>query len=293
MNDTNAKETPESGLKPEPDDALKNRPIGVFDSGMGGLTVLHELIQSLPDERFIYLGDTARVPYGSRSPETISRYSMEVASYLVKQQIKYLVIACNTSTAHAEALLKEKMSVPVLGVIRPGVEALLAAASEAGATVGVLGTRSTVKSGAYERLIKERRDDLNVVSQACPLFVPLVEEGWTDNAVTEEVIRQYVDGLVSKGMSAAVLGCTHYPLLKKAFARVYPQLQLVDSSVEVARTVAAELDRLQLRRAPQANGRSKVRILLTDVTEHVAFLEKLFLGIELGIEEVPIDELKS
>lgn len=293
MNDTNAKETPESGLKPEPDDALKNRPIGVFDSGMGGLTVLHELIQSLPDERFIYLGDTARVPYGSRSPETIRRYSMEVASYLVKQQIKYLVIACNTSTAHAEALLKEKMSVPVLGVIRPGVEALLAAASEAGATVGVLGTRSTVKSGAYERLIKERRDDLNVVSQACPLFVPLVEEGWTDNAVTEEVIRQYVDGLVNKGMSAAVLGCTHYPLLKKAFARVYPQLQLVDSSVEVARTVAAELDRLQLRRAPQANGRSKVRILLTDVTEHVAFLEKLFLGIELGIEEVPIDELKS
>ena len=126
MNDTNAKETPESGLKPEPDDALKNRPIGVFDSGMGGLTVLHELIQSLPDERFIYLGDTARVPYGSRSPETIRRYSMEVASYLVKQQIKYLVIACNTSTAHAEALLKEKMPVPVLGVIRPGVEALLA-----------------------------------------------------------------------------------------------------------------------------------------------------------------------
>lgn len=292
MNDTNVKEILESGLKPEPDDALKNRPIGVFDSGMGGLTVLHELIQSLPDERFIYLGDTARVPYGSRSSETILRYSMEVASYLVRQQIKYLVIACNTSTAHAELLLKEKMPVPVLGVIRPGVEALLAAAPS-GTTVGVLGTRSTVKSGVYERLIKERRDDLNVFSQACPLFVPLVEEGWTDNAVTEQVIRQYVDDLVNNGMSVAVLGCTHYPLLKKAFARVYPQLQLVDSSVEVARTVASEIDRLQLRRAPQANGRSKVRILLTDVTEHVAFLEKLFLGIELGIEEVPIDELKS
>lgn len=272
---------------------MQDRPIGVFDSGMGGLTVLHELIQALPDERFVYLGDTARVPYGSRSPETVQRYSMEVASYLVNQNIKYLVIACNTSTAHAEGLLKEKMPVPVLGVVRPGVEALLAAAGQKGATVGVLGTRSTVKSGVYERLIKERRSDLRVMSKACPLFVPLVEEGWTDNAVTEEVIRQYVDELVQQGVTAAVLGCTHYPLLKQAFRRVYPQLQLVDSSVEVARTVAAELDRLQLRRAPQANGRSKVRILLTDVTEHVAFLEKLFLGIELGIEEVPIDRLKS
>lgn len=286
-------DTAESGSSIEPDDEWKDRPIGVFDSGMGGLTVLHELIQHLPDESFIYLGDTARVPYGSRSPETIRRYSMEVASYLVKQKIKYLVIACNTSTAHAEALLKETMPVPVLGVIRPGVEALLASAAGTGATVGVLGTRSTVKSGVYERLIKERRDDLHVVSQACPLFVPLVEEGWTDHSITEAVIREYVEDLVNQGMSSAVLGCTHYPLLKKAFARVYPQLQLVDSSVEVARTVAAELDRLHLKRVSQAEGRSKIRILLTDVTEHVAFLEKLFLGIEPGIEEVPIDELKS
>lgn len=265
---------------------------------MGGLTVLAELIRRLPNERFIYLGDTARVPYGSRSPETIRRYSMEMASYLVKRDIKYLVIACNTSTAHAEALLTEKVPVPLLGVVKPGVAALIDRAGDA--PVGVLGTRATVKSGVYEAEIHRRRPGLQVLSRACPLFVPLVEEGWTDRRVTEEVIREYVDDLVKAGVRRLVLGCTHYPMLKGAFRRVYPELDLVDSSVEMARTVEAELQRLGLRAdsardagdtpGPDGTQTTRVRILLTDVTEHNASLTRLLLGLDLPVEEVLLDE---
>jgi len=274
--------------------AMNDQPIGVFDSGMGGLTVLHALAKALPNERFIYVGDTARVPYGSRSKETIRRYSVEIASFLVRTGVKYLVIACNTSTAHAEELLRQTMPVPVIGVITPGVEALVNAVREVSATVGVLGTRSTVKSNAYPDRIANIRPDLKVLSRACPLFVPLVEEGWTNNQVTEQVIREYLDDLVQSGMTAAVLGCTHYPLLKSAISKVYPDLKLIDSSKVVADAVAFDLEKRSLLHLAKSDDKAQpLRILLTDVTEHEAFLEKLFLGIEIGIEELPIDRLKS
>lgn len=282
---------------------LPDSPIGVFDSGMGGLTVLRELIRHLPNERFIYVGDTARVPYGSRSPETIRRYSIEIAQYLLKQKVKFVVIACNTSTAHAGELLKRSLTVPVLGVIQPGVDALIK--TEINRTlhkntdqtiVGVIGTRSTIKSGAYKDLIQQKQQSWQVISKPCPLFVPLIEEGWTNNDVTDSVIRQYLQELVDMGVSSVILGCTHYPLLKPALKRVYPDLELVDSSIEVALNVQAEIERLGLKNHETNSDLKKdptARILLTDITDHDTFLKDIFLGIDIDIEELPIDQLKS
>lgn len=264
-----------------------DRPIGVFDSGMGGLTVLSELKRRLPGEDFVYLGDTARVPYGSRSSRTIQRYSLEVAEYLMRYQIKMLVIACNTATAHAEAILKEKFPIPVLGAIRPGVEALLSRTMNR--RVGVIGTRSTIKSDQYGILIRKMSEDTEVFSKACPLFVPLVEEGWTDKRVTSQVIHEYLSEIVREEVDTVVLGCTHYPLLKDAIQKEYPLLHLIDSSVEMAAAAERELIAAQLKRDASAGG--KVRILLTDVTDQMERLEKLFFGMSfISVEEVVIGD---
>lgn len=282
---------------------ITDAPIGVFDSGMGGLTVLRELIRHLPNERFIYVGDTARVPYGSRSPETIRRYSLEIGQYLLKQKVKFVVIACNTSTAHAGELLQQSLTVPVLGVIQPGVDSLIKTETYRPlnkktnqTVVGVIGTRSTIKSGTYKNLIQQKQKDWQVISKPCPLFVPLIEEGWTNNNVTDSVIRQYLQELVDSGVSSVILGCTHYPLIKPALKRVYPDLEFVDSSIEVALNVQAELRRLGTHNQETKSTIDEnptARILLTDITDHDTFLKDLFLGIDIGIEELPIDQLKS
>lgn len=263
------------------------RPVGVFDSGMGGLTVLAELVRSLPGEDFVYVGDTARIPYGSRSPRTVQRYSEEVAGYLLREDIKYLVIACNTATANAETLLRETLPVPVLGVIRPGVDALLARTKNR--RVGVIGTRSTIKSAAYEAEILRRDPGISVFSRACPLFVPLVEEGWIDKRITGLVIQEYLSELVREEVDSIVLGCTHYPLLQKAIRTEFPALELIDSSVEMARAVKADLALRGLESGKSAQG--KVRIDLTDVTEQMESLEKLFFGMPFqAVREVKLAE---
>ena len=263
-------------------------PIGVFDSGMGGLTVLAELVRLLPEEQFIYLGDTARVPYGSRSPRTVQRYSREVAGYLTAQNIKMLVIACNTATAYAEDLLRSSLSVPVLGVIRPGVAALLARTKNR--KVGVIGTRATIKSAAYEKQILEKDPGIKVYSKACPLFVPLVEEGWVDKKVTSLAIQEYLSELVREEVDTLILGCTHYPLLKKSIQHEFPGLDLVDSSIEIARAVKHQLAEKNLT-APASASTGSVRILLTDVTEQMEQLEKLFFGMTFRtLEEIQISE---
>ena len=186
-------------------------PIGIFDSGLGGLTVVREVIRQLPHERIIYFGDTARVPYGPKSPDTVRRYSHEISAYLKSQDVKAIVVACNTATAHALPMLQGDLSIPVVGVVDPGARAAVAASRRR--ELGVIGTAGTISSGAYERAIRTIAPDAHILARACPLFVPLVEEGWLDKDATRLIAREYLTPLRDAGVDTLVLGCTHYPLL--------------------------------------------------------------------------------
>ncbi|MCS7204154.1 MAG: glutamate racemase [Leptospiraceae bacterium] len=252
---------------------MDSRSIGIFDSGLGGLTVLAELVHLLPHEDFVYLGDTARVPYGSRSKETIIRYSLENASFLVQQNIKLLVVACNTSSSYALPILKEKFSVPVIGVIEPAVESFFEQSPNS--SVAVIGTRATIKSEAYPNLIHSIDPEIKVYGKACPLFVPLVEEGKIHDVVTKEVIKEYLQEIVDLEIEDVILGCTHYPLLKKAILEVYPHLRLIDSSKETAKFVKRTL--IEHNIMSHREEYATIKIFLTDITDKVSFLEKLFL----------------
>ncbi|MEM7482310.1 MAG: glutamate racemase [Acidobacteriota bacterium] len=215
----------------------RQRPIGVFDSGIGGLTVAAALRRRLPMESIVYLGDTARLPYGNKSPETVRRYTRRNVDFLLDRGVKAVVVACNT--ASALALDELHPEVPIWGVIGPGARR---AAETSGGRVAVIATRATVLSGAYQRALEAERSDLAIESRACPLFVPLVEEGWHDDAITEEVARRYLAPLFDWGADTLVLGCTHYPLLRPVLARVAgPEVTLVDSADAVADAVAEGL----------------------------------------------------
>jgi glutamate racemase len=212
--------------------------IGVFDSGVGGLTVVSALRRRLPQESILYLGDTARLPYGSKSPDTVTRYTRRNIEFLTGRGVKAVVIACNTASALALPNL-EMHAMPTWGVIEPGA---VKAAQVSRGRVGVIATEATVRSDAYPRALRALRPDLEIVSQACPLFVPLVEEGWHDDSVTEEVARRYLRPLLEAGVDTLVLGCTHYPLLVPVIQRVAgPDVTLVDSAEAVAEMVAAGL----------------------------------------------------
>jgi glutamate racemase len=216
-------------------------PIGIFDSGIGGLTVARAIYDRLPGESTIYFGDTARVPYGPKSPDTVRRYSLEILHWLLGQGVKAVVIACNTSTAHALETLQAESPVPVIGVIEPGARA--AAAATRGGPVGVIGTAGTIASNAYAKAIRRVRPDARVEQRACPLFVPLVEEGWFEHPAAELIAREYLTPLNAVGVDALVLGCTHYPLLKPLLERVMgPGVRLIDSGQETASVVAATLE---------------------------------------------------
>src|SRR4051795_10474316 len=186
--------------------------IGVFDSGIGGLTVAKEVIRQLPHESVIYFGDTARVPYGPKSPETVRRYSREIAGFLRAEGVKGIVIACNTATAHALSVLRDEMDMPVIGVVEPGARAAVAATRRG--HIGVIGTVGTIKSGAYERAIRALDPDVLITARACPLFVPLVEEGWIDHEATRLIAQEYLEPMLAAEIDTLVLGCTHYPLIK-------------------------------------------------------------------------------
>lgn len=208
-------------------------PIGVFDSGLGGLTVVKELIHHLPNEKIVYFGDTARVPYGTKSGETIIRYSREIVHVLVKHKVKMVVIACNTASSLALDVLKKEFDLPILGVIEPGAKKAMEVTRNK--RVGIIATSSTVKSGKYAQKIVQFNKNIVVTSQPCPLFVPLVEEGWFDHAVTYQVAQQYLGEMKKKKIDTLILGCTHYPLLKQVLHNVMgPKVQLVDSAKEVA-----------------------------------------------------------
>jgi glutamate racemase len=263
-------------------------PLGVFDSGIGGLTVARALFERLPRESVIYFGDTARVPYGPKSPETVRRYSGEILGYLLQRGVKAVVVACNTSTAHALEHLRAHAPVPVIGVIEPGARAAVQASRSA--RIGVIGTAGTIASGAYERAIKAVRPDATVYARACPLFVPLVEEGWLDHPATELIAREYLEPLRRVGVDVLVLGCTHYPLLKPLLARVMgggPDVTLIDSAEETARAVQGELEQQGL--TVGSAGDPIHRFVVSDDEPRFRTLAARFLGDAVQeVEVVPL-----
>lgn len=221
------------------------RPIGLFDSGVGGLTVLREVMRQLPRESTLYFGDTARVPYGSKSRDVIERYALEISQFLLQQDVKLLVVACNTASAFALPTLRKRFAVPVIGVIAPGAHAAVRATKSG--RIGVIGTEGTIESRAYTDAIHYLRSDVAVIGQACPLIVPLVEEGWTKKPLAAEIVREYLTPLLAERIDTLVLGCTHYPLLKDLLGRLAgPSVTLIDSAEETARSIREELDRLNL-----------------------------------------------
>jgi glutamate racemase len=252
----------------------RTRPIGVFDSGIGGLTVLKALTEALPAEDFIYLGDTARLPYGTKSNEIIIRYSRENTGFLLAKGIKLLVVACNTSSAVALAEIARGTMVPVIGVIEPGANAVVRA-SRTG-KIGVIGTEATIASGAYTRAIQALRPRSEIYTRACPLLVPLVEEGWTDNDIAERTVAHYLESLKASGIDTLLLGCTHYPLLRGLFERILgPRVRIVDSATATAETARERLHALGLARA---DGIGTQSFFVTETPERFVRVGRRFLG---------------
>ena len=262
------------------------RPIGVFDSGIGGLTVVKALRDRLPNETIVYLGDTARVPYGPKSPETVQRYALELAHMLMQKDAKVLVVACNTVSSVALSLLSRKFPVPVIGVIEPGARAALQATHNR--HVGVIGTRATVRSGAYETVLRAMDTNVRVSSRACPLLVPLIEEGLLDDVVTDQVITRYLEPLLADGIDTLVLGCTHYPLLSAAIARALGRkIALVDSAENCATAVHEILDQHSLRSS--ATERGQLHVGLTDSADN--FLNVARDALQLNFGEIELRPL--
>jgi glutamate racemase len=259
------------------------QPIGVFDSGIGGLTVVREIMRQLPGESVVYFGDTARVPYGPKSPDTVRRYSREIASFLLRQEAKAIVIACNTATAHALPVLRDEFKVPVVGVVEPGARAAVRAST--GGRIGVIGTSGTVSSGAYDRAIRAILPDARVIAKACPLLVPLVEEGWIDHPITAQVAREYLLPLIDEGIDTLVLGCTHYPLLKDVLCRALGRgVSLIDSAAETASTVGDVLRECHIH-AP-ADAEPTHRFIASDDPLQFLQLGQNFLGNAIESVEV-------
>lgn len=271
---------------------MNEKPIGVFDSGIGGLTVLKELFRELPVENTLYLGDTARVPYGIRSAETVTRYSFENTEFLVARGIKLLVVACNTVSAVSLDAIMEKLSIPVIGVIEPGSKAAVKATKNR--RIGVIGTEATISSSAYARIIKSMDNAVEVFSLPCPLFVPLAEEGLTDDEIAVMVAQRYLKDLKDKGIDTLVLGCTHYPLLKGVISKVMGDgIALIDSAVETVREIKRTLrehgiegSRTRDDTITTASGPLRM-FYVTDATERFIRVGERFLGQKIAhIEKI-------
>jgi glutamate racemase len=248
--------------------------IGIFDSGIGGLTVVREFLEQLPGESVVYFGDTARVPYGSKSPETVIRFSMEDASFLLSKNVKMLVVACNTACSVSLPALREFSPVPVTGVIEPGAAA--AAATTRSGVVGVIGTQGTIASGAYQKALRAYSSVRTVLAQPCPLLVPLVEEGWLDHPATFGIVSEYLKPLSGAGMDTLVLGCTHYPLLKPVLAGILgPGVALVDSAETAAASALALLSEQGLL---AVGGQGGASFFVSDIPLKFQEIAQRFLG---------------
>ena len=272
-------------------------PIGIFDSGIGGLTVVRQIHRVLPREDLIYLGDTARVPYGTKSPGTVVRFACEDTQFLIEQNVKAVVVACNTVSAWALPTLERKFRVPIFGVIIPGVQAALKRTRNH--RIGIIGTATTIRSQAYSRAILARDAAARVYARACPLLVPLVEEGWTDQKVTRTILRTYLSPLLRRGIDTMVLGCTHYPLLKKAIRAVAgTEVRLVDSAESCARFLNERLHSATLLNKSRRRA-GTIQPFVTDEAERFDELAGRFLGapaeparkVELPMMPVPVTEV--
>ena len=271
--------------------AVRNAPIGVFDSGLGGLTVVREIMRNLPDESITYFGDTARVPYGNKSKETIIRYSRQIVHFLEEKKVKAIVVACNTASALALDTIEKEISLPILGVVRPGAD--MAIASTVNKRVGVIATEGTIRSGLYRQLICGADPEMQVFEKACPLFVPLVEEGWTKDPITEEVARRYLQEILDKDIDALIMGCTHYPLLRSLLKKIVgDSVQLINPAYETAQALGRMLDEYDLRHDPvpveEESGR--YRYYASDSVEHfMDFANRILPYNTVGAELVPIE----
>jgi glutamate racemase len=267
---------------------MKNRPIGIFDSGVGGLTVVKEIFRVLPGEKIIYLGDTARVPYGTKSCETIKRFSIENVEFLKRFDVKLIIVACNTASSISLPVLRKKFNIPIVGVIKPG--AAKAVKATRNGKIGVIGTAATIRSKAYEKEIRSISKSVTVVSQSCPLFVPLAEEGWLDGKLVVEIAGKYLGSLTAKKIDTLVLGCTHYPLLKEALSKaVGKEVKIVDSAGAVAEEAGKILMKYKLLAARKNTPRHT--FFATDDVEQFMKVGEKFLGRK--IDKVSIKEIKE
>lgn len=273
-------------------DALDSRPIGLFDSGIGGLTVFKSLLAALPNESFIYLGDTARLPYGSKSPQTIERYLVQNIDFLIRRNVKAIVVACNSASTvllGGNRLHAFDFGLPVYNVIEPGAATAMRAsgASHGGKRIGVLGTRATVGAQSYVRAIHAIDPDATVFQQACPLLVPLVEEGWENDPITNLIVYRYVAPLIDAGIDTLILGCTHYPALRSNIERATQgRIKLVDSAEAIAELIHADLARGRLN---SGNGRQSIEVLTTDVSQSFNEVSKRLMLPHLIPDLVEVD----
>ena len=258
----------------------KDSPIGIFDSGVGGLTVVAEIIKELPLEDVIYFGDVARTPYGSKSRETVIKFSREIARFLIDQRVKLIVVACNTASSMTLDTLNDEFDLPIVGVIKAGVKRAIELSRSR--KVGIIGTQATVSSGSYHNNLKEFDPEVQVISQACPLFVPLVEEGWVDHRVTTLVAEEYLSPLKDNDIDTLILGCTHYPFLKPIIQRVMGEdVVLIDSAIEVARMTKEILKEKELLRGKNADVSHK--FYLSDVSANFIELGERLLGEKMRV----------
>lgn len=265
----------------------RNRPIGIFDSGIGGLTVLKEMSRILPREDIVYFGDTARVPYGTKSKETVIKFSIQDADFLMGLGVKMIVVACNTASSLSLDVLKSRYDIPLVGVIEPG--ARKAASVTKNMKVGVIGTKATVASGVYEREVRRFNPEISVLSAGCPLFVPLVEEGWLSGKITADIAKVYLGPIKKAGADVLILGCTHYPLLKSAIHKALGRnIKLVDSAKETAKEVKAIIEESGLEK--RTKERPEYRFYVSDEPALFKKIGGKFLGREIGsIEKAEIE----
>lgn len=267
----------------------KEKPIGVFDSGIGGLTVVKRIASYLPQENIVYFGDTARVPYGSKSNDTVIEYGLQDAKFLINKNVKALVVACNTVSSVALKNLKAIFDVPIIGMIEPGSK--MACMETKNKRVGVIGTRATVSNQAYSKAIKKLDPDIKVFEQACPLFVPLAEEGWIKHKATYEIAEEYLKGLKKIGIDTLVLGCTHYPILAGVIQEIMGNdVKLIDSGIAAAESVKVELDRFDLHTNNFAMGNQSFYV--SDIPMKFKEVAELFLGKPvIDVQKVDLDTL--
>lgn len=278
-------------MRIEERNALQQAPVGVFDSGVGGLTVVREIMRQIPNEKIVYFGDTARVPYGSKSKDTVTRYSRQIVRFLQTQNVKAIVVACNTASAYALDELEKELDIPIIGVVRPG--ARVAAETTVNGKVGIIGTEGTVGSQIYSTCIRQLKPEASVIGKACPLFVPLVEEGLLQDPVTDEIAMRYLSELIDIGIDTLILGCTHYPLIRSTIQKIMGgQVTLVNPAYETALELRSLLQEKGLYNPETPKlGENKYRFFVSDAPEKFQrFANAIFKYGVLSAKTVNIEE---